>query len=116
MNFSQWLIAALFCSVSLLNAQTKDPVLFTVAGNDVKLSEFEYIYNKNNGKEADYSRKSLDDYLKLYTKFKLKVQAARDMKLDTIPSLIKELEGYRQQLTTNYLNDKEVTDRLAHEV
>lgn len=38
------------------------------------------------------------------------------MKLDTIPSLIKELEGYRQQLTTNYLNDKEVTDKLANEV
>ncbi|MBK9630366.1 MAG: peptidylprolyl isomerase [Saprospiraceae bacterium] len=38
------------------------------------------------------------------------------MKLDTIPTLIKELEGYRQQLTTNYLNDKEVTDKLAREV
>ncbi|MBK8954439.1 MAG: peptidylprolyl isomerase [Saprospiraceae bacterium] len=97
------------------NAQT-DPVLFTVAGTPVHLSEFEYIYNKNNQKEADYSRKSLDDYLNLYTKFKLKVQAARDMKVDTIPALIKELEGYRQQLTTSYLNDKEVTDKLAREV
>jgi len=93
-----------------------DPVLFTVAGKPVHLSEFEYIYNKNNGKDADYSQKSLDDYLNLYTKFKLKVQAARDMKVDTIPALIKELEGYRQQLTTNFLNDKEVTDKLAREV
>ncbi|HEX5625150.1 MAG TPA: peptidylprolyl isomerase [Saprospiraceae bacterium] len=97
-------------------AQVKDPVLFTVAGTPVHVSEFEYIYNKNNGKDADYSRKSLTDYLNLYTKFKLKVQAARDARVDTIPSLIKELEGYRQQLTTNYLNDKEVTDRLAREV
>lgn len=94
----------------------QDPVLFTVAGKPVLLSEFEYIYNKNNGKEADYSKKSLDDYLNLYTKFKLKVQAARDMKVDTLPALIKELEGYRQQLTTNFLNDKEVTDKLAREV
>ncbi len=97
-------------------AQMNDPVLFTVAGQSVKVSEFDYIYNKNNGKEADYSKKSLTDYLNLYTKFKLKVQAARDMHVDTIPALIKELEGYRQQLTSNYLNDKEVTDRLAREV
>lgn len=99
-----------------LRAQDADPVLFTVAGKPVQLSEFEYIYKKNNGKDADYSRKSLEDYLNLYTKFKLKVQAARDMKVDTIPALIKELEGYRQQLTTSYLNDKEVTDKLAREV
>ncbi len=97
-------------------AQVNDPVLFSVAGQAVKVSEFDYIYNKNNGKEADYSKKSLTDYLKLYTKFKLKVQAAKDMQVDTIPALIKELEGYRQQLTSNYLNDKEVTDRLAREV
>jgi peptidyl-prolyl cis-trans isomerase SurA len=96
--------------------QGKDPVLFTVAGQPVHVSEFDYIYNKNNGKKADYSKKSLSDYLNLYTKFKLKVKAARDMQVDTIPALIKELEGYRQQLTTNYLNDKEVTDRLAREV
>ena len=96
--------------------QSKDPVLFTIAGQPVLVSEFDYIYNKNNGKDADYSKKSLTDYLNLYTKFKLKVQAARDMHVDTIPALIKELEGYRQQLTSNYLNDKEVTDRLAREV
>ncbi len=99
-----------------LLAQQNDPVLFTVAGKPILLSEFEYIYNKNNGKDADYSLKSLTDYLNLYTKFKLKVQAARDMKVDTIPALIKELEGYRQQLTTSYLNDKEVVDKLAREV
>lgn len=97
-------------------SQEKDPVLFTVSGKEVRVSEFEYIYSKNNQKEADFSRKSLLDYLNLYTKFKLKVQAARDMGVDTIPALIKELEVYRQQLTTNYLNDREVTDRLAREV
>jgi len=96
--------------------QGNDPVLFTVSGQPIHVSEFEYIYNKNNGKDADYSKKSLMDYLNLYTKFKLKVQAAKDMRVDTIPALIKELEGYRQQLTSNYLNDKEVTDRLAREV
>lgn len=96
-------------SISLM-AQSQDPTLFTVKDQAVKVSEFDYIYNKNNGKDADYSKSSLEEYLNLYVRFKLKVQAARDMRLDTIPSLVKELEGYRQQLTSNYLNDKEVTE------
>ncbi len=110
------LILLIFLSQVIVQAQKKDQTLFQINGNPVKVSEFEYIYNKNNGKEANYSKTSLDEYLTLYIKFKLKVQAARDMHLDTIPSLIKELEGYRQQLTTNYLNDKEVVDKLAREV
>jgi len=99
----------------MLNAQT-DPVLFTVNGQDVPLSEFEYIYNKNNGDNADYSKASVDEYLDLYTKFKLKVQRAKDMKLDTISALQTELEGYKKQLSNSYLVDKEVTEKLSKEV
>ncbi|MBK9270606.1 MAG: peptidylprolyl isomerase [Saprospiraceae bacterium] len=117
MKSSIFYILSIWFSInSIVFSQSNDPVLFTIQNQPVKVSEFEYIYTKNNGKEADFSKASLEEYLNLYIKFKLKVQAARDMKLDTIPTLIKELEGYRQQLTTNYLNDKEVTDKLAKEV
>lgn len=74
-----------------------DPVYFTVASTPVHLSEFKYIYSKTNGQTADFSKKSLDEYLD-YTKFKLKVQKARDMRLDTLSSLNTELDGYRRQL------------------
>ena len=47
----------------------------------------------------------------LYVKFKLKVQRAKEMKLDTIPVLQQELAGYRKQLANSYLVDKEVTER-----
>lgn len=117
MKFQLFYILTICFSVNYnLFSQSNDPILFTIQDQAVKVSEFEYIYTKNNGKEADFSKASLDEYLNLYIKFKLKVQAAKEMKLDTIPTLIKELEGYRQQLTTNYLNDKEVTDKLAREV
>ncbi len=96
-------------------AQKKDPVLFTVEGNPVHVSEFKYIYAKTNGQKADYSRESVEEYLNLYTKFKLKVQRAKDMQLDTIPALIRELAGYRKQLADSYLVDKEVTERLVKE-
>ena len=104
----------IFLSTTLLG-QKGDPVLFTVADKPVHASEFMYIYSKTNRDKADFSKASLEEYLDLYTKFKLKVQRARDLKLDTIPALKQELEGYRQQLADSYLLDKAVTDKLIKE-
>jgi peptidyl-prolyl cis-trans isomerase SurA len=95
--------------------QKEDPVLFTVQSTPVRVSEFQYIYNKNNQDKADYTEKSLRDYLDLYVQFKLKVQKARDMKLDTLSALRSELDGYRRTLAKSYLEDKEVTDKLIRE-
>ncbi len=96
-------------------AQDNDQILFTVGSTPVRVSEFNYIYSKTNQNKADYSEASLREYLDLYAKFKMKVQKARDMKYDTIPSLKAELDGYRRQVANSYLIDKEVTDRLVRE-
>ncbi len=109
------LLAAVLLMPCLLTAQQDDPVLFTVHRTPVHVSEFSYIYAKTNGKNADFSRKSLEEYLDLYVKFKLKVQKARDMHIDTIASLKSELDGYRRQLADSYLVDREVTEKLAKE-
>ncbi len=108
-------LLAVICLQMSLFAQNNDPVLFTVADNPVKLSEFNYIYSKTNGDKANFSRASLEEYLDLYVKFKLKVQRAKEMQLDTVPALKRELAGYRQQLANSYLVDKEVTERLVKE-
>lgn len=92
-----------------------DPVLFTVEDTPVHRSEFEYIYSKTNGPTADFSEKSLKEYLDLYVNFKLKVQKAKEMQLDTIVSLQNELAGYRRQLADSYLIDREVTEKLVRE-
>jgi peptidyl-prolyl cis-trans isomerase SurA len=109
-NLMTALCAVLFFHVA--SAQN-DPVLFTVKGTPVYVSEFKYIYSKANQEKADFSDKSLHEYLDLYTNFKLKVQKARDMRLDTITSLIAELDGYKRQLSKSYLEDREVTDKLV---
>lgn len=96
--------------------QSKDPVLMKIGKSDVTVSEFKYIYEKNNGANADYSRNSVMEYLDLYTKFKLKVEKARALQMDTIASLRSELEGYRKQLAGSYLIDKEVTEALLKEL
>lgn len=118
---AQFMLKKIFAALSLvlclhgfLAAQT-DQVLFTVNGNPVNVSEFVGIYSKTNQDKADFSRASLEEYLDLYVKFKLKVQKARDLKLDTLPALKTELDGYRRQLASSYLVDREVTDKLVKE-
>ncbi len=112
------LIATTFFCLSLVAVAVAqgDPALFTVDGRPVPLSEFKYIYSKTNQDKADFSEKSLRDYLDLYTNFKLKVRKARDMQLDTVAATQSELDGYRRQLAKSYLEDKEVTEKLVREV
>jgi peptidyl-prolyl cis-trans isomerase SurA len=107
----------IFLALPFIQAQdNNDPILFTVADVPVRVSEFKYIYSKTNGKAADFSRASLQEYLDLYIKFKLKVKKAKDMHLDDLEALKEELDGYRRQLADSYLMNKQVTERLTNEV
>ena len=115
-RISLLLFGLIFFSISMLGQNQNDKTLFTVADEEIPVSEFLYIYKKNLGKNADFSRKSLQEYLDLYMKFKLKVKKARSMKIDTTPSFKKEMQGYRDQLAKSYLVDKEVNEKLIREV
>ncbi len=96
-------------------AQGADPVLLSVAGENISKSEFERVYKKNNTKDLAFDRKSIDDYLQLYINYKLKVKEAMELGMDTAQSFKDELGGYRKQLAQPYLVDKDVTDNLVKE-
>jgi peptidyl-prolyl cis-trans isomerase SurA len=96
------------------NAQ-KDPILLSVAGNNVTKSEFEKIYKKNNSKDNNIDKKSVQNYVEIYVNYKLKVKEAEDEKLDTSSAFTEELNGYRKQLSQPYLTDKVVTESLLKE-
>ncbi|MCD7973369.1 MAG: peptidylprolyl isomerase [Candidatus Azobacteroides sp.] len=105
----------LFLCVSMgLSAQASDPVLMRINGVDIKKSEFEYIYNKNNTAET-VEQKDLDEYLELFKNFKLKVFEAKAQGLDTLPSFKNELNGYRRQLSQPYLEDKDAEEFFIRE-
>ena len=102
---------------SVASAQyNENSTIFTIAGEKVSVKEFVRVYTKNNiNNQADFSKKSLDEYLDLYEKFRLKVKEAESMGMDTANSFIEELNSYRGQLTSSYLSDRKATDVLIEE-
>lgn len=90
-------------------------VLLTVNETPVYIDEFKQVYEKNLDLVTDESAKDIDNYLELYINYKLKVQEAYQLKLDTIASYRKELEGYKKELLAPYLQDKEFIESLVKE-
>ena len=110
------LLASISCKTPNKTTKSNDPVIETIGTNPVYSSEFSYVYNKNNAGSTDaYSTASVNDYLKLYTNFKLKVKEAEEMGLDTSKSFKKELDGYKRQLAQPYLTEKGLTDKYTKE-
>jgi len=104
-----YLLFALACITSGIYSQT----LFTYGKKVVDKEEFIRAYNKNKTPVAD-KEKALREYLDLYIKFKLKVNAALDLKLDTLPQLVYDAQSFRSQIEDSYLNnEKALNDLLA---
>ncbi len=100
--------------LSLIALGVSAQPLFTYGTKSVSKEEFLRAYNKNNTYEKT-NEKALREYLDLYTKFKLKVQAAYDLRLDTLPSQRAELQSFRSQLVQNYVNDESSVKLLVDE-
>ena len=71
------LISILCAFATMAGAQTSDPVVMTVNGQNVTRSEFEYSYNKNNGDDV-IEKTTVEQYVPLFVNYKLKVAAALD--------------------------------------
>src|SRR5215204_1498456 len=93
----------------------RSQTLFTYGNKTVSKAEFLRAYGKNDTGEKP-TEQSYRDYLELYAKFKIKVQAARDMQLDTLASLEAELQNFRSQIAENFLNDEGSMNELIDEV
>ena len=87
-------------------AQKNKEILVTIGETAVTLPDFMRIYERNNANIQDpANKKSPADYLQLYINFKLKVQEALHLKLDTATAFRSELAGYRSELAAPYLTD-----------
>ena len=102
----------LFISTSF--SQTQE-VLFTVNKTPVTSEEFVRVYNKNIDLVQDEKQKDVDEYLKLYVNYKLKLEEAMALGLDKDSKYLNELASYRKQLSKKYLTDSEVNQKLLEE-
>lgn len=96
-------------------AQSDDPVIMKIAGKDIKRSEFEYSYNKNNS-EGVIDKKTVDEYVELFVNYKLKVQAALDEHMDTLTSYKKEFRQYRDQQIRPLIINNDDIEAEAHRI
>lgn len=95
-------------------AQDKNAPVMRVDGEPTTLEEFENIFRKNN-RDSAITQASLDEYMELFTNFKLKVKEARELGMDTVAKFRNELEGYRAQLARPYLTDGDKLTDLIRE-
>jgi peptidyl-prolyl cis-trans isomerase SurA len=108
------LVLAAFIASQLLFCQSNSHVLLTIDNSEITKNEFLRIYNKNSNIETG-DKKSIDEYLELFINYKLKVIEAEHLGYDTLNSFIKEMNGYRDQLSKPYLENNLVYDSLAKE-
>lgn len=97
--------------VALSGCKTGDPVVMKIAGRDVRLSEFEYLYHKNNTQQVQ--PQTLDEYVDMFVNYKLKVADAEAAGLDTTAAFRAEFNQFRNELADPYLIDKDVQDSLV---
>ncbi len=105
------ILSSTFLGSQFLGSQTNDPIVMKVNGKDVKKSEFEYIYRKNNNEDA-VEKMTLEEYIARFKDFKLKVAEAEIQKLDTTENFRTELKEYRDQLAKPYLTSFPLNEEL----
>lgn len=108
--FLSLIVAALALPSVYAKDNGTDPVLFTVDGKEVPMSEFEYLYNKNNQQQVDPQTRR--QYFDMFLLYKLKVADAIAAGMDTTASFRTEFDQYRRDLAMPYFVDKEVEEQI----
>ena len=117
-NFLKMFVLAAFVMPAFFaNAQSKldKQVLMTIGNQDITVKEFSDVYYKNNLKSDVIEKKSVDEYLDLFTTFRMKVMEAERLQLDTSAKFQKELAGYRKQLAKPFMSSDDITEELLEE-
>ena len=108
-------LLALLMPTVLFAQGWKSKTLMTIGDKNISAGEFMEVYEKNNMNTEVIDKKSVDEYLDMYTNFMLKVVEAENLKMDTLPKFVKEYDGYRKQLAKPYFTNDAATEQLVEE-
>ena len=105
-----WPLLLIACfAMAVASAQT----LFTYGDYSADAKDFLRAFNKNNTAIAATKSKAMRDYLDLYITSRLKIREAYDRHYDTLPQIRTDIENLRSQIIENYLNDPELSAKIA---
>lgn len=106
----------LFLSLLIAGAVTtaQSQTVFSYGPYKVDKAEFLRAFNKNN-QEAENKAAAIKEYADLYSKFKLKVQAAKDLRMDTLANQKSDLLNYETQLQETYMSGERFMNELVTE-
>jgi peptidyl-prolyl cis-trans isomerase SurA len=105
------ILVTLFC---IYLQHTTAQVLFTYGKHPVSLDEFKASFEKNNP-DSIQSKSAFQNYLNLFINFKLKVKAAYELKMDTLPNQIADRLAFEEQIKPIHLLDPATLDLLVKE-
>jgi peptidyl-prolyl cis-trans isomerase SurA len=100
--------------ISLLSLGASSQTLFTYGSHKVSSDEFIRAFRKNN-EAGKVNETDVRNYLDLYTRFRLKVQDAYDMKLDTLINKQEDVVNFRKQIEDQFMIDTELKQQLIKE-
>ena len=106
-------LLVVLCLANSVFAQKKDKDLLRIDGEVTTVSDFKRVYEKNLDAIDNEEAKDVEKNLELFINYKLKVKEAYRIKLDTLPSYVKEMEGYKNQLSAPYLQDTVYINKLV---
>ncbi len=110
------LLAIMASATVTVSAQSfAKKTLMKFGDKEVTAKEFMEVYEKNNLKGDVAEVKSIDEYIDIFTDFKLKVLEAEALGLDTASKFLSEIDEYRDQLAKPYLTSDGASDELVKE-
>ncbi|MCB0487358.1 MAG: peptidylprolyl isomerase [Cyclobacteriaceae bacterium] len=119
MKFVRFFLLAVFLPAGYVFSQQKDrPLeLFSVDNKPVDVDEFVYLYKKNHqGREEEFTKEKIEEYLTLFINFKLKVTEAESRGMGNTESFKTELNGYKAELRKPFVAEGDALDKLVKEV
>lgn len=99
-----------------MQSSPQNTVVARYADTAITLAELDSAFTESGGSPentADSSFSAYRTFLDQYLNFRLKIRAARDAGLDTLPSIQKDVQSYRREVTRPLLLRKKVYEPIA---
>lgn len=104
----------IFTSALLFSCAAQAQTLFTYGNQQVSADEFIRAFKKN-VEPGTVTEASVRSYLDLYTRFKLKVQDAYNLKLDTLVNKQEDIAAFRTQIEDQFMFDSALQAKMVQE-